>query len=99
MSHNHIRHETIEQRLRDALLARADSIGHQHLRPTALPTGPGRLLPRAAVIALIGLAAAVVCLLLVLTSRTDGQIHPADTPSHSATPATSQAPASPAHHR
>lgn len=101
MSRGRIRHEAIEQRLRDALQARANSADWKHLRPAALSTRPRRLfLPsRRTVIVLSGLAAAAACALLLLavtTGASDRPAPPADTPSHSVSPPTSQAPASPA---
>ena len=100
MSRGRIRHDAIEQRLRDALEARANSADWEDLRPAALPTRPRRLFvsSRRTVIVWSGLAAAAACALLLLvvtTGAADRPTPPADTPSHSASPPTSQAPASP----
>ncbi|OUD05083.1 hypothetical protein CA983_00765 [Streptomyces swartbergensis] len=99
MSLGEIRHETLEQRLRDALEARANTAGPEHLRPAVLPTVPRRPLlpPRRAVIVLLGLAAAAAFALLFLTNSTpDSPVRPADRPTHSVNPPASQLPASPA---
>jgi hypothetical protein len=85
-------HEPYEQRLRDALEARAGSVDWEHLRPAAPPTGTGRSFPvRRAVIGLVGLAAAAACLLIVVEKDDQGApagpAHaPSRTPSPSATP-------------
>jgi hypothetical protein len=99
MSRSLNHHEAIEQRLRDALEAQANSTGLEHLRPAALPTRPRwSLLPsRRTVIVLFGLAAAAACALLAITySNSESPIRPAGTPSHSPSPSTYPAPASPA---
>jgi len=95
MSRGRTRHEAIEQRLRDALQARANSADWEHLRAAALPTRPRRLLrsSRRTVLVWSGLAAAAACALLLLvltTGASDGPAPPA------VSPPTSQAPASPA---
>ncbi|MDT0570502.1 hypothetical protein RM704_24055 [Streptomyces sp. DSM 3412] len=98
MSRSQIQHAEVEQRLREALGARADSVESPHLRPAALPTRSRRsfLPPRRAVIVLFGLVAAAACALLAVTdSDSDSPVRPADIPSHSVSPSTSQAPASP----
>ncbi|GAP46007.1 levansucrase [Streptomyces azureus] len=99
MSRGEIRHEALEQRLRDALEARANSAGLEHLRPAALPTVTRRPLlpPRRAVIVLFGLAAAAAFALLFLTNSTpDRPVGPAVRPTRSVSPPASQVPASPA---
>jgi hypothetical protein len=99
MRRSQLHHAEIEQRLRDALEAQANSADLQHLRPAALPTRSRRSLlpPRRIVIVLSGLAAVAACALLAVTdSNSDSPVRPADTPSHSVSPSTSQAPASPA---
>ncbi|MEU6551951.1 hypothetical protein ABZ915_16965 [Streptomyces sp. NPDC046915] len=100
MSRGHADHEAIEQRLRDALSVRADSVELRHLRPPALPAVPSRsLLPsRPTVMVLLGLAAAALCVLLAVMEGGSGTpVQPSDTPSFSPTPSTSPypAPASP----
>jgi hypothetical protein len=100
MSRSQLSHEPIERRLRDALEARANAVDLHDLRPAALPTGPGRPLlttPRT-IVALLGLAAAIAAVLLVLTARHPGvPVNPTRTPSisRSLSPSTS-APARPA---
>ncbi len=99
MSRGQIRHEAIEQRLRDALEARADSVDVKDLRPDALPARPRwSFLPsRRTVTVLLGLAAAAACVLLfVRYGMSDSLGHPADTPSHAPSPPAPQVPASPA---
>lgn len=99
MSRNRIRNEAIEQRLRDALEARANSVDVKDLRPAALPIRPRwSFLPsRRTALALFGLAAAAACVLLAVRyGISDSPVHPAGTPSHSPSPPASQAPASPA---
>ncbi|GAB2581093.1 hypothetical protein GCM10027168_12210 [Streptomyces capparidis] len=99
MSRGRNRHEEIERRLREALEARAGGVDRQHLRPAALPTGSGRSFPapRRTVVALFGLAAAAACVLLAVTDGgSDSPVRPAVSPSHSTSPPTSPAPASPA---
>jgi hypothetical protein len=89
MSRSQIRHEPIEQRLRDALEARANAVDLHDLRPAALPTAPGwSILPAPrTIVALFGLAAAVAAVLLVLAVRhPDTSVHPARTPSTSRSP-------------
>lgn len=101
MSSGRTHREAIEQRLRDALQARANSADWEHLRPAAPPIRPRRLFSasRRTVLVWSGLAAAAACALLLLvltTGASDGPAPPAATPSHSVSPPTSQAPASPA---
>ncbi|MFF7949484.1 hypothetical protein [Streptomyces griseorubiginosus] len=99
MSRGQIRHDAIEQRLRDALEARADSVDVKDLRPAALPARRSwSFLPsRRTVTVLLGLAAAAACVLLfVRYGISDGPAHPAGTPSHAPTSPAPQAPASPA---
>lgn len=99
MSRNRIRDEAIEQRLRAALEARANSVDVKDLRPAALPATPRwSLLPsRRTVTVLFCLAAAAACVLLAIRYGTsDSAVHPAGTPSYAPSPPTSQAPASPA---
>jgi hypothetical protein len=99
MGRGEIRHEALEQRLRDALEARAGTVGSGHLRPAVLPAMPRRplLAARRAVIVLFGLAAAAALVLLFLTdSAPDAPVRPADRPTPSVSPPASQVPASPA---
>lgn len=99
MRRSRLHHAEIEQRLRDALEARANSADLAHLRPASLPTRSrwSFLPPRRMVIVLFGLAVAVTCALLAVTdSNSDSPVPPADTPSHSVSPSRPQAPASPA---
>lgn len=71
MSRGRTGHGPVEQRLRDALEARACSIGPNDLRPAAPPTVPARsaLRVRRTVVVLFGLAAALACVILALTQR------------------------------
>jgi hypothetical protein len=92
MTRPQLHHEPIEQRLRDALEARAHTVGPGDLRPAASPIRTGRpLLPaRRTVVVLFGLAAAVASLLLVLAERhPTTSVNPADTPSISRSPSPS----------
>jgi len=99
MSGGRIRHEAIEDRLREALAARAHTVEPGHLRPARPPATPTRWrLPlRRTAIVLLGLAAAVAFALFTVTNDSpDSPVRPAVTPSHSASPSPSPAPASPA---
>jgi len=99
MSRSQIRHEAIEDRLREALAARANTVDLGHLRPARLPARPRRWsLPlRRTAIVLLGLAAAAACALFAVTNgSSDSPVRPAGTPPHSVNPPTSPAPASPA---
>ncbi|RMB81106.1 hypothetical protein [Streptomyces shenzhenensis] len=98
MSRSRLHYDAIEQRLRDALEARATSAELKHLRPAALPSMPGRsFLPlRRTIIVLFGLAAAAACALLaVAESNSDSPGLPADVPSHSPSPSMPPSPSSP----
>ncbi|GGX03371.1 hypothetical protein GCM10010383_37070 [Streptomyces lomondensis] len=99
MSRSRTHHEAIEQRLREALAARADTVDSGQLRPALLPAAPSRWsLPlRRTALVLLGLAAAAACALFAVTNSTsDSPARPAGTPPHSVNPPTSPAPASPA---
>lgn len=86
--------DPLEQRLRDALRARADSVGLHALRPAAPPTGPARLfrLPvvhrvRRTALALLVVAAAVIGVLFVAAHPwREAPVGPARVPSVSPTP-------------
>ncbi|MBT3154947.1 hypothetical protein HTV45_29435 [Streptomyces sp. CHD11] len=81
-------HEAYEQRLRDALEARAGSVDWEHLRPAGPPAGAGRSFPvRRTVIGLVGLAAAAACVLFVVEKDDPGRpAGPADRPSRTPSP-------------
>ncbi|WP_053846517.1 hypothetical protein [Streptomyces sp. NRRL B-24085] len=99
MSGNQIDHDSIEDRLREALAARADTVELGHLRPARLPATPPRWrLPlRRTAIVLLGVAAAAACALFAVTNgSSDRPVRPGVTPPHSVSPSTSPAPASPA---
>ena len=95
MSRERTDHEPVEQRLRDALEARAYSIGLNDLRPAAPPTVPARsaLRVRRTVVVLFGLAAALACVILALTQRhPTTPAPPARTPTISPTPTRTSSP-------
>lgn len=99
MSDSRIRHEAIEQRLREALAARADTVEAGHLRPARLPTTPRLRHPplRRTAVVLLGLAAVIACVLFAVANRTShNPVPPAGTPPHSVNPPATPAPASPA---
>ncbi|MFD4559248.1 hypothetical protein ACFWP5_33845 [Streptomyces sp. NPDC058469] len=86
--------DPLEQRLRDALRARADAVDLHALRPAAPPTGQARLfrLPairpvRRSALALLVVAAAVIGVLFVaLHEVRETPVGPANRPSVSPTP-------------
>nr|WSY57341.1 hypothetical protein OG999_49260 [Streptomyces sp. NBC_00886] len=85
--------DPLEQRLRDALRARADSVDLPALRPAAPPTGQARFrLPvtrpvRRTALALLVVAAAVVGVLFVAAHHgRETPVRPANVPSVSPTP-------------
>ncbi|MFD9330950.1 hypothetical protein [Streptomyces sp. NPDC060065] len=85
--------DPLEQRLRDALRARTDSVGLSDLRPAAPPSAHARFrLPatrpvRRTVLALLVVAAAVIGVLLVAAHRErETPVRPANVPSVSPTP-------------
>jgi hypothetical protein len=94
MSRGRTDHEPVEQRLRDALEARAYSIGLNDLRPAAPPTVPARsaLRVRRTVVVLFGLAAALACVILALTQRHPTTPPPARAPTISPTPTPTSSP-------
>ncbi|WP_043662737.1 hypothetical protein [Streptomyces xylophagus] len=82
----------LEQRLRDALRARADSVDLPALRPAVPPTGQVRFrLPvvhpvRRTALALLVLAAAVIGVLFVAHQGREAPVRPANIPSVSPSP-------------
>ncbi|MEU5346893.1 MULTISPECIES: hypothetical protein [unclassified Streptomyces] len=93
MSRGQLHDEAVEQRLRDALEARANSVDLESLRPGVPPTKSSRsFLPsRRTVVVLLGLAAAVASVLLAVHERdSNTPVRPADTPSISPSPSTRQ---------
>ncbi|WP_329264135.1 hypothetical protein OG223_49900 [Streptomyces sp. NBC_01478] len=86
--------DPLEQRLRDALRARADSVHLHALRPAAPPTGRARLFRLSAVVpvrrtalALLVVAAAVIGVLFVAIHEVrETPVRPANRPSMSPTP-------------
>ncbi|MFJ6392512.1 hypothetical protein ACIQJT_33485 [Streptomyces sp. NPDC091972] len=99
MSGSQIDHEAIEDRLREALTARAHTIDLGRLRPARLPAGSTRWRPplRRTAVALLGLAAVAACAVFAVTNdSSDSPVRPAVTPPHSVSPSTFPAPASPA---
>ncbi|BBB01976.1 hypothetical protein RVR_9632 [Actinacidiphila reveromycinica] len=91
MSRGRTGHEPVEARLRDALEARAYSVGPNDLRPAAPPTVPVRsrvrVRLRRTVVGLAGLAAAAACVVVVLAPW-----HPTTPAPPGGTPATSPRP-------
>lgn len=91
--------DPLEERLRNALRARADSVDVHALRPPAPPTGQARLfrLPaihpvRRTAVALLVVAAAVIGVLFVaLHEVREPPVRPANRPSMSPTPSTMDA--------